>query len=264
MLCCIATFNALLIPTFSSVSNHTVTLEVVVDNDKASQKQVSGEVTINGHIVSTALTPPTPPVSPASLSSLPSIDQSLNNSNLNRVHYRVLSSSSTSSSSYHLHHKMVSESFKSLPHQIPPTSSVPLSEHHHQQQQQLSPVSSFRVSRNYSGDHSTSGMASAMAKKVCGVVLVDERTYFQRQFSPTSSRARPVLVSTNTSLMSVLSSRSSSDCSRRDSYYSHHAGLVLGSVLLDRESCPGDELRRLIISQLAAAPKKFAFLSNNR
>ena len=39
------------------------------------------------------------------------------------------------------------------------------------------------------------------------------------------------------------------------------SGLTLGSILLEREVCSCEELRRLLVVQLASAPKEFIFLS---
>lgn len=122
---------------------------------------------------------------------------------------------------------MVSEAFRSVP------------------ANGMTPLYNSETSVTTSGLHRT----PSIVRRVCGVFLIDERA-----FSTVSSN----------SIGSNASSKDGPSTSAVTSVTNHgRQGLVLGAVVLDKDSITGDELRRAIIGQLSAAPKNFAFLSKD-
>jgi hypothetical protein len=97
--------------------------------------------------------------------------------------------------------------------------------------------------------HRSNQNYSVSDSRVYGVVVVSDR------FSPPSLNSR--------NFLPISSSPGGVDCTSRGNglIESQESSLTLGSILLEREVCSCEELRRLIISQLASVPRDFIFLT---
>ena len=146
--------------------------------------------------------------------------------------------------------KMVSESFRSIPygglsaslstiHSESRSSSDNMSSHNSTASRLNSHHNSISMNNvQTAGSEQTPGVTGdqlqRFQRRVCGVLMVDERL------------SRP-----STSRQSSSSSSSSTS-----------AGLVLGSLVLERD-LSGDELRRAIISTIPSMPRNFGFLTKD-